>query len=230
MNELDEIYNVLNIIKNNKVDIKSPIPIFSFEGLPGSGKTTQINLVSNKVNLNYGKSTYIDLPTNSPIGEILSILYSDINKWNKIRSLNPWINPLLLSVDLRLNIKNAILNNIKYIFMSRGILSTYYYNLDAYLEENNWEQLTNHLRAFYIPSAIIFLEVPESIAYERVVTRNREILRKMDMLEQMKTDNILLHNYLNKLSINIPIYCVDAVGDKDTISERIIEKLIKHLK
>ena len=108
MNELDEIYNVLNIIKNNKVDIKSPIPIFSFEGLPGSGKTTQINLVSNKVNLNYGKSTYIDLPTNSPIGEILSILYSDINKWNKIRSLNPWINPLLLSVDLRLNIKNAI--------------------------------------------------------------------------------------------------------------------------
>ncbi len=230
MNELDEIYNVLNIIKNNKVDIKSPIPIFSFEGLPGSGKTTQINLVSNKVNLNYGKSTYIDLPTNSPIGEILSILYSDINKWNKIRSLNPWINPLLLSVDLRLNIKNAILNNIKYIFMSRGILSTYYYNLDAYLEENNWEQLTNHLRAFYIPSAIIFLEVPESIAYERVVTRNRGILRKMDMLEQMKTDNILLHNYLNKLSINIPIYCVDAVGDKDTISERIIEKLIKHLK
>ena len=46
MNELEELYKALQIIHGNLDYEKSPIPIFSFEGLPGAGKTTQIKLVS----------------------------------------------------------------------------------------------------------------------------------------------------------------------------------------
>lgn len=231
MKELDELYHTLQIIKGDKELQLSPIPIFSFEGLPGAGKTTQIKLVSEVLNQKYGKSYYIDLPTKSPVGKIMKSLYSEEQRWNDIRILSPWFNPVMISTDLRIAINKATDEGAKYAFMSRGVLSTYYYNLDAYDSDENiaWDKMQDHMKAFYMPAAIIFMDIPEEMAYERVVKRNRGPLRKMDEVGEMRKDKIHLQNYLSRLS-NIPVYYIDAVGTEEEVTKRIIRKIEGYLK
>lgn len=230
MKELDELYKTIQMVKSETECEKSPIPIFSFEGLPGAGKTTQIKLVSEALTQKYGKSYYIDLPTRSPIGKILKSLYSDEHRWNEVRTQSPWLNPIMISADLRLAIKCAVEKGANYVFMSRGVLSTYYYNLDAYNSDENiaWHMMQEHMKAFYMPEAIIFMDIPEEDAYVRVVKRNRGPLRKMDQVEEMRNDKIKLHNYLAKMP-DIPVYYINAVGTEEEVTNRIIEKLERHL-
>ena len=218
------------MVKSETECEKSPIPIFSFEGLPGAGKTTQIKLVSEALTKKYGKSYYIDLPTKSPIGKIMKSLYSDEQRWNEVRIQSPWLNPIMISADLRLAIKRAVEEGTNYAFMSRGVLSTYYYNLDAYDSDENraWHMMQEHMKAFYMPEAIIFMDIPEEDAYARVVKRNRGPLRKMDQLEEMSNDKIKLQNYLAKMP-DIPVYYINAVGTEEEVTNRIIEKLERHL-
>lgn len=121
MNVFDELYKVFNSIIDNN-NIKSPIPIFSFEGLPGVGKTTQIKKVSKYLSEKVGKVHYIDLPTSSPIGSILKSLYSDEKKWNEIRIKNPWLNPVMLSTDLIISINNAVENGAKCSYVKRNFI------------------------------------------------------------------------------------------------------------
>ncbi|RGZ63634.1 thymidylate kinase [Eubacterium sp. AM49-13BH] len=230
MQELDELYKTIQMVKSETECEKSPIPIFSFEGLPGAGKTTQIKLVSEALTKKYGKSYYIDLPTKSPIGKIMKSLYSDEQRWNEVRIQSPWLNPIMISADLRLAIKRAVEEGTNYAFMSRGVLSTYYYNLDAYDSDENraWHMMQEHMKAFYMPEAIIFMDIPEEDAYARVVKRNRGPLRKMDQLEEMSNDKIKLQNYLAKMP-DIPVYYINAVGTEEEVTNRIIEKLERHL-
>lgn len=226
MKELDELYNAFQIVKGDKKRNESPIPIFSFEGLPGAGKTTQIKLVSEALNEKYGKSYYIDLPTKSPIGKILKSLYSEEKRWNDVREASPWLNPIMISTDLRLAINKAMDEGARYAFMSRGVLSTYYYNLDAYGTDENitWDIMEEHMKAFYMPTAIIFMDIPEEVAHERVVQRNRGPLRKMDEVEEMRKDKIRFQSFLDKLP-DIPVYYIDATGTKEEVTRKIVEKI-----
>lgn len=231
MKDLDELYRTMQIVQGD-IKISLPtIPIFSFEGLPGAGKTTQIKLVSEALTEKYGKSYYIDLPTESSIGKVMKSMYSVESKWNDVRILVPWLNPIMISTDLRIAINTAIKEGAKYAFMSRGVLSTYYYNLDAYSsnESEAWYMMQNHMKAFYMPSAIVFMDIPEKVAYERIVKRNRGPLRKMDQVEEMKKDKVRLQNYLSKLS-NIPVYYIDATGTEEEVTCKIIDKLEGYLK
>lgn len=228
LNGLEEIYKVMKIImENEEDDNKPPIPLFSFEGLPGAGKTTQIKRVAQRMEHEYGKAYYIDLPTKSPIGKILKSLYSDENRWHEIRRNNPWLNPMMTSVDLRVTMQEAIEKGAQYALMSRGILSTYYYNLDAYGQgelDSLWYQMEEHMKAFYRPTAIIFMDISEEQAYERVVKRNRGPLRKMDQVAQMKKDRIIFEEYIKRIG-NIPVHYIDASGNEEQVTEIIIRQL-----
>lgn len=230
MNELDELYETIKIIKGESNQEQTKIPIFSFEGLPGAGKTTQIKLISDKLAKKYGKVSYIDLPTKSAIGKILKTLYSDEQRWNMIRKEAPWLNPIMISADLRIAMEYAKEDGAKYAFMSRGILSTYYYNLDAFADDDSeaWRLMEEYMTAFYRPTAIIFMDLPENVAYERVVKRNRGPLRKMDEIEEMRKDKKRLLSFLNNIP-EIPVYFIDAVGSEDEVTERIIKKLKGYL-
>lgn len=231
MDELKELYASMQIIMDEREKNQSPIPIFSFEGLPGAGKTTQIKLVSDALTKKYGKSYYIDLPTKSPIGRIMKSLYSDEQRWNDIREETPWFNPIMISTDLRLAVGKAVEEGAKFAFMSRGVLSTYYYNLDAYSADESiaWKMMEKHMDAFYMPTAIFFMDIPEDVAYERVVKRNRGPLRKMDEVEVMKRDKDRLQHYLSRIP-EVPVYYIDAIGTEEEITTRIINKLEGYLK
>ena len=231
MNAIQELYNVLKISFDDEDESTPSIPLFSLEGLPGAGKTTQIKRVTDALEYKYGKGYYIDLPTKSEIGKILKVLYSDEIKWNEIRRLNPWLNPILISTDLRIAMNTAIKEKSKYAIMSRGILSTYYYNLDAYQEQDwkkQWIKMEKHMKAFYKPYVIIFMEIEEDEAYQRVVKRNRGPLRAMDQIEQMKKDRKLFKNFLSMLS-DIPVHYVNASGSEESVTSNIVKELERYL-
>lgn len=228
---MEELYNVLKITFNDRDESKPIIPLFSFEGLPGAGKTTQIKRVTDALEQKYGKGYYIDLPTKSQIGKILKLLYSDEVKWNEIRKLNPWLNPILISTDLRIAMDIAIKNGAKYAIMSRGILSTYYYNLDAYGEQDwkeQWLKMQKHMKAFYKPSVIIFMDIEEDEAHNRVVKRNRGPLREMDQIEKMKKDKKMFERYLSMLS-DIPVHHVNASDTEQIVTNNIVKELERYL-
>lgn len=236
MNDIKVICDVVRkIINNENLDnTNGSLPIFSFEGLPGAGKTTQIKRVSFELEQKYGKSYYIDLPTNSSIGLLLKALYSNKEIWEKIHNEAPWMNPFLLSCDLQLALKKAKEEEAKYVLMARGILSTYYYNYNAYINIYNdfniaWKKLTEVLQAFDKPSAIIFFELSAEEAHKRVVNRSREPLRIMDQLENMKSDRELLNKYINKIKDEVPIYYIDASLDRHTVTGKIDNILLKYL-
>lgn len=229
MHELDLLYNVLRIVKHDCVDCKensSPIPIFSFEGLPGAGKTTQIKLVSEILSDKYGKCYYIDLPTKSKIGIVLKQLYSNLDSWKIIRKENPWLNPILISADLRIAVEKAIQNEAKFAIMSRGIISTYYYNLDAYNSNERiaWNMMKEHMNAFYKPTAIFFLDLSAEEANNRVILRNRGPLRQMDKVPEMKRDRERLISYIERMP-DIPVHYINASGSEEEVTNRILEKM-----
>lgn len=231
MDDLDELKLILNCIYNESDVGKPIIPFFSFEGLPGAGKTTQIKLVSSELTKTYGKCAYIDLPTKSGIGQILKSVYTNKEiHWNDLRMKCPWFNPLMITLDLHLALKNAALSGAKFALMSRGILSTFYYNLDAYgnSEMQNWKLLENHLRGFYKPTAIIYMDLPIEEAHKRVVIRNRGPLRKMDSVDQMHKDQYKLNEFLHRLN-TIPTHFIDAEGSQVEVTNRIVNILQGYL-
>lgn len=236
MDDIKVIYNIVKSVIEDK-DFFSSIdapPIFSFEGLPGAGKTTQIKKASLDLESKYGKAYYIDLPTSSSIGLVLKSIYADQQRWNRIRIEAPWMNPLLLSIDLQLALKKARQENAGYVLMSRGILSTYYYNMDAYLEvyknfDTAWKELSAVLKGFARPAAIIFFELPAEEAHKRVVERNRGPLREMDKIENMTRDRERFEMYMARIDENIPIHYIDAGSDRDSVTGRVDEILSKYL-
>lgn len=231
MNELKDLFDVLQGIMARNDDSTPPIPLFSFEGLPGAGKTTQIQLVSKALKKNHGTIHFIDLPTSSAIGKILKTLYKDNVQWEKIRKSSPWLNPLLISVDLRQSLQLAAQSGAKCALMSRGIVSTYYYNLDAYPGETfdeRWLNMSPHMAAFYKPTAIIFMDIDEQEAHKRVTIRNRGPLRKMDQIEQMQKDKVFLQRCLEKIN-DVPVHHISANQDMSKVTDDIIQIITKYL-
>ena len=127
--ELSFLNHFLSYI-DKEFSILKNIPLYSFEGLPGSGKSTQANLVLNKLNSQGYQVHYLELPTPSPYGDFLHYHYQDLRQFLSLKQTDWHINILFLLLDFLQGIKQAHQNKAEFIIMSRGILSTYYYNLD----------------------------------------------------------------------------------------------------
>lgn len=231
MKEFQDLYFAVSSVANNVEATKSPIPLFSFEGLPGAGKTTQIKLVSDALVSKYGKTHYVDLPTQSRFGRVLKTLYKNQENWELIRKEMPWLNPLFISIDLRESINEAAKCGAKCALMSRGIISTYYYNLDAFPDgdfECQWDQMQKFMNVFYVPSLIIFLDISEEEANKRVKLRGRGPLRKMDQIEQMRKDKIFLQRCLARLCY-IPVIHVNGEETESEVTKQIVAAIEKFM-
>lgn len=202
-----------------------PIPLFSFEGLPGSGKTTQAAEVARRLSDVAGDSVFIDLPTDSPVGLVLKALYSDVDAWTKLSQRVPWFNPVMVTADLRLAVREAQQRGARFALMSRGILSTIYYNVSSYGggHDSAMASIISHIRGFFRPTRVFFLNLPPEVAHQRVVARNRGPLRAMDKIPAMEKDREKLLSYLDFLSL--PVAIIDANAPVNVVTDRIMQEL-----
>ena len=232
MNEKILLYEILKecIQESPGNSCKPNIPLFSFEGLPGSGKTTQISMVAQKLEKNQISSSYIEIPTAKGVGRLLKSAYSNPETWSSLRQELPWLNPVLLSVDLITSLQKAELNKKDVALMSRGILSTYYYNIDAYYGTGNpWTEIKNDLCLFPKPNVIFFLDLPPQTAHQRVVERKRGTLRKMDMTSSMRRDRLLFELFCSEIDNTIPVHHIDATKSEDEIANEITSIIVNYL-
>jgi len=218
----------------NSVFSQNAIPFFAFEGLPGAGKTTQIHRVAEALEPVYGPVACIDLPSRNPIGRFLKGLYADKERWERFRFKYPEINPSLIGYDLADTLRVCAEVGYKLVLLSRGRLSTYYYNLGPYEARcaNRSEALKacrRDMSHYPKASGIFFLDLPADVAHKRVVKRARGPLRQMDSTAAMLRDRQTFGWLMENAAEDIPVQIIDANRDSRLITDEICRSIGEQL-
>lgn len=182
-----------------------------FEGLDGSGSTTQAKLLAERLEKN-GRATLLTKePTDStPIGKMIREILQ--HKWStSAEGLQ-----LLFCADRAEHLKNTIepaLNNHQVVICDRYFLSTLAYggmNVDM-----NWLEELN--KFFIQPDLTFLLQLPPEKCLERIVGRGSdfELFEKKEKLEKIWANyNRLAGEYSNVIQL-------DADRPIDMIAEDI---------
>jgi dTMP kinase len=164
------------------------------DGIDGSGKTTQVNLLRKYIESKNYHVFVTSEPTDSEYGkEIESLLRK--KQASRIKK-EKWIK--LFSLDRKENIKKikeAIREN-KIIICDR-----YYYSTLCYqLNEDKWQEYASQ---FLLPSIVFILDCPVEIGLERVKEKyaltgeKKAYFEKLNILKKVRKKFLLLPNYLN---------------------------------
>lgn len=217
-----ELNRVLESVGSGTPVASAPMPLISFEGVPGAGKTTQIKRLMADAGGLYGPTCLIDPPTDMLIGRKMKQLFSQTEKWESMRRAMPWLSPVMLAADLRMAVHKAARQGARCAFLDRGIHSTLFYNLDAYAADETaaWAAMQPHLAAYYRPTVTFFLDLPETEAHTRVVHRHRGALRPVDYPERMRENKAFLLRCRDRLP-DVPFIVIDAARPAELITAEI---------
>lgn len=146
-------------------------PLIAFEGIDGSGKTTQIKLLSDRLR-EIGIKCYTTMePTDSPIGSIIHQIMT-----GRMKADPKVIAALFVAdrLDHLLNEVNGVVHKVKEgitVIMDRYYFSSYaYQSVDVPLE---WLIQANAQSSSILrPTVNLFLDTDPEIAMERI-TKNR---------------------------------------------------------
>lgn len=221
-------------IKNKINEQKDQLlPIISFEGVPGSGKTTQIELVSKRISEDLGKCAILELPAGNNTSHLLRTLYQDPEHFFELEKHIPWLNPMIITVELYAMIKKFKEEGYKYVFMSRGLFSTIYYHWNAFKkaghgEDSAFEELMKICQYFITPKVVLYLDLQVEIAVQRIYKRNRLPLRNTDneegLIEIKQTYSKIFERFPN-----IPVETVNVEGSINQVTEQLLETLRPYL-
>ena len=195
-----------------------------FEGIDGSGTTTQINNMIKYCEKRNVKAISTMEPTNSSIGLIIRSFLAKRESFFDETIIR------LFATDRCEHIygKNGILqyiNNDFLVFSDRYLFSSLAYQgfgklKDLVLRENN---------DFPLPSTLFFFDLPLEKAIMRIEERNRtkEIYENIDFLSKVRENYISIIDFYKEAEPNMNIVLLDATKDEKLISQDIIEMLEK---
>lgn len=193
---------------------------FAFEGIDGSGKSTQIRNFA-KYLKDSGRRCYETRePTDSPIGSLIHQIMT-----GRVLADNRAIASLFAAdrVDHLLNKTDGICRLIDEgvtVITDRYYFSSYaYHSIDM---DMDWVINANSISAEILrPTVTIFLDVPVETALERI-SRDRfhtELFEKEDRLRKVRE---LYFKAFDKLQDEESIVIVDAGGDEQEVFSRIL--------
>ena len=199
----------------------------AFEGIDGSGKSTQVQLLANRLRQD-GIYCYTTMePTDSPIGSLIHQIMT-----GRIKTDNKVIAALFAAdrLDHLLNEVNGIASKIAEgttVITDRYYFSSYaYHSVDMPME---WviqanEQSKNILQ----PTVTVFIDVDPDIALERIA-RNREhqeLFEKKSRLIQVREK---YKEAFEKLRDSEKVVVLDGNQDPETVAENIWREVGKFL-
>lgn len=193
-----------------------------FEGIDGSGKTTQSNMIYNKL-LNEGKKVFKTFePTNRPIGKLLRTYLS-----GEIKADSKTLAGLFASdrLDHFLNDDDGIvkLYNEGYII----ICDRNYFSSLAYQDDNDEDfvlNLNSKVREILKPDCHIFIDLKPCDALKRI-KKSRE---NIDIFENEKELNRIYNNYkkyFKRLENEEKIVLIDGDKSLEEIHKDVINCL-----
>lgn len=193
-----------------------------FEGIDGSGKSTQINLLAKALS-DAGISVAVTAePTNGDIGKLLRSYL----KGEKVTD-NRAIAPLFAADRLdHITAEGGILDLLakgKTVLCDRYYLSSFAYqavdcDLDWVIEVNRMA------RELAKPDIHIFLDLPEDVSMQRVQNRG-----ETELFEQIDRQKAIRENFFKifeKLKDEENIFIVDATRSPNEIAKDIINKVL----
>jgi len=167
---------------------------YSFEGIDGSGKTTQVQKLASYCK-QAGKEVIVTKePTHNTIGELIhKVIYKEI-------SMPSMALQHLFAADRALHLEEEVipaLKSGKIVISDRSLWSAVAYGIaDLQLPDNEKERLlvAHNVLALYggylIPDKTFVIDVPASVAIERVTKRGEEktLYEKVDVLSRVQKE------------------------------------------
>ncbi len=186
----------------------------SFEGIDGSGKTTQARLVYDVLR-KHNKCILTKEPTQGDIGNFVKRLI-------KRKKINPMAAQLLFAADRSFHLENLIKPALKkgYIVITdRYYLSTIAYGKASGLNEI-WLRLVN--ARFMKPDLTFVFDIDPKVAIRRIGSRRKDTayFEKLKFLQGTR-------NMYRKLARRHGCYMIDGSQDTETIKELLL-LIIKH--
>lgn len=233
-------------LKSNLLQIMGFIVI---EGLDGSGKSTQVKLLTDYLKANSYNVEFIHFPTNDSeiFGDLISMFLR--GELGALDQVNPYLVALIFAGD-RFNLANKInswLNEGKHVVNDRYVYSNIAYQCAKCKDRAEADKLFNWiLRLEYEyfkiprPNLNIFLEVPFSFTKNRLTEnrngKDRDYLKaKADIHEQdIEFQKRVKEIYLQAVKKDenfVLIKCFDHNNNilkPQEISEMIIEEIKKY--
>lgn len=177
--------------------------IFSLEGIDGSGKSTQMNLIKKSLEKKGFKIQLLKSPSNTPLGEFLR---------DNVLSLNSWIKQQLFVIDITASLKGV--NKRKNILLwDRYIDSFYTSNQEMNLKES--EELTKSLPK---PIKTFFFDIPINDVLKRKI--HTHSINSWLKIKQKRYYEVFKNepNRIVLINANQPI---------NKITEKIVKEIVK---
>lgn len=186
-----------------------------FEGIDGSGKSTQIKMLRQKLRKKGIKTIATKEPTDGPIGAMLRQILS-----GRMEADYKVIAALFLAdrIDHLVNKNDGIIKHIESgttVICDRYYLSSYAYQSDVLSME--WLLNANSVCADMLkPTCHIFIDIDPEVSLERV-TENRSSTEIYENIEKLRDAR---NKYLK---------CIDIIKDRETIIKVDGSKNIRNL-
>lgn len=208
---------------NEKVNNHTKGNFIAFEGIDGSGKSTQIKKLANRLSSLNIKCYETKEPTDSPIGSLIhQIMTGRISADNKV------IASLFIAdrVDHLLNTTDGICQKIENgisVLSDRYYFSSYaYHGVDI---DMDWVINGNSISAEILkPTVTVFLDIPVKTALERIQRErfHTELFEKEERLVKVRAKYF---EAFEKLKDSENIVMIDADDSVNHIEEKIWEKV-----
>lgn len=191
----------------------------AFEGIDGSGKSTQINKIVHRLSLRGIKCYETREPTDSPIGSLIHQIMT-----GRILADNKVIASLFVAdrIDHLLNKTDGIMQKINdgiTVITDRYYFSSYaYHGVDL---DMDWVISSNSISANILrPTITIFLDVPVEKALERITLErfHTELFEEETRLRKVRENYFVAFEKLRDIE---RVVIVDADADTDTVADRV---------
>ena len=200
----------------------------AFEGIDGSGKSTQAKLLSERLKKDGFKIYSTFEPTDSPIGSLIKNIFR-----HRIEADHRTIAGLYVAdrLDHLLNKTNGILMK-----MEEGnsvITDRYYFSSYAYQGTHmsiDWVIQANSLSAQLLrPDLSIFIDVPPEVCMQRL-SEGRDMIQLYESLDNLHKVRAKYFEAFEKLKDEEKIFIVDGNRPSEAIFNEVLNKVYPLLK
>lgn len=210
------------------MDNKTNGKFIVFEGIDGSGKSTQIEQIS-KLLKTFGYTVYSTFePTDGPIGSLIRQMLS-----GKLATDQRTIASLFAAdrTDHLVNMENGIRHKVDQgtvVLCDRYYFSSYAYH--AQYMDMEWVIHANSLNADILrPDVTIFIDVDPEICFERIKNSRSgfDMYEKIDIMKHVRTNYFKAFDALKDLET---IAVIDGNSTMETVEKMILNEVKKVIK
>ena len=200
----------------------------AFEGIDGSGKSTQVKLLSEKLKQEGFKIYTTFEPTDSPIGSVIKNIFR-----HRIEADHRTIAGLYVAdrLDHLLNKTNGILKKTEEGYTV--ITDRYYFSSYAYQGTHmslDWVIQANSLSAELLrPDLTIFIDVPPEVSMQRL-SEGRDMIQLYESLENLHNVRAKYFEAFDKLKNDENIFIVDGNRSFEDIFNDVWNKVFPLLR